>query len=110
MEHQLAAGGGGVDRLGQRAQADAALTELLDQLLERAGLEWPPFRIYSPPALPHGAGWARSMDAQVSPPVLVGPSFTGGELVAQEVSGPARVGKQPRRSARGCGDGGLRRG
>jgi hypothetical protein len=40
VEHQLAAGGGGVDRLGQRAQTDAARTEVLDgldQLLERAG-------------------------------------------------------------------------
>ena len=40
VEDQLAAGRGGVDRLGERAQADAALAELLDgldQLLERAG-------------------------------------------------------------------------
>ena len=39
MEHQLATGRGGVDRLGRRAQADAALAERpdrLDQLLGRA--------------------------------------------------------------------------
>ena len=35
MEHQLAARRGGVDRLGERAQADTALAELLD--LGRAG-------------------------------------------------------------------------
>ena len=32
VKHQRAAGGGGVDRLGERAQADAALAELLDGL------------------------------------------------------------------------------
>ena len=30
VEHQLAAGGGGVDGLGQRAQADAARADFLD--------------------------------------------------------------------------------
>ena len=40
VEGQPAAGGGGVDRLGQRTEADAAALEVLDgldQLLERTG-------------------------------------------------------------------------
>ena len=40
VEHQLAAGGGGVDRLGERAQAEAAHPEILDgldQLLQGTG-------------------------------------------------------------------------